>query len=83
MSSAPKTDPTTIPAICPPDRPWWAGGGFAAAVDEPVADGAPLVADGKRGGMEEVVGRVTPEQRLVALEPTQQESVAFGELAAQ
>lgn len=39
----------------------------------------------KRGCMVDVAmtGRTTPSQRVVLLEKTQQESVAFGELAAQ
>lgn len=80
---APNTEPTTIPASCPPDKPLSADGVFAATTDDPVGDGVPLVADGKRGGMEAMGGRVTPTQRFVTSEPTQQESVAFGELAAQ
>lgn len=36
-----------------------------------------------RGGMEDVVGMLTPEQRVEASEFTQQESVALGELDAQ
>ncbi|KAL8691154.1 MAG: hypothetical protein Q9218_003551 [Villophora microphyllina] len=52
--------------------------------DDPVGVGVlPLVDEGKRGGNEEVMGSVTPAQRAVTFEPTQQESVAFGELAAQ
>lgn len=56
-----------------------------AAAEVLVADdGPPLVADGKkRGGMDGVLGSVTPSQRFVTFEATQQESVAFGELAAQ
>lgn len=84
MSSAPTTDPITMPAIAPPDKPRWADWPFAAAAEVPVAEGAPLlVEDGKRGGIDEVVGSVTPAQRFVTFEPIQQESVAFGELAAQ
>ena len=83
ISKAPKTDPTAIPAIAPPDKPWWAEDLPAAAAEEPVADEVLLVEEGKRGGIEEVIGRVTPEHRVVTFEPTQQESVAFGELAAQ
>jgi len=49
-----------------------------------LADGVLLdVEDGKSGGTEVIVGRITPGHRLVTFEPTQHESVAFGELEAQ
>jgi len=41
------------------------------------------VDEGNKGGMEDVIGRVTPEHRWVTLDATQQESVALGELDAQ
>lgn len=69
----------TIPAICPLERPEEAPLTF-----EEVAAGAPAdVVEGKNGGMLEMIGKVTPEQRFVTFDPTQQESVAFGELEAQ
>lgn len=70
----------TIPAICPPDKPWW-----SSSVSAPVAEELlGLVDDGNRGGKEEVpVGNTTPVQRSVTLEAAQQGSVAFGELDAQ
>ena len=73
----PKTEPTTIPAICPPDNPaLWEGTGLL--------EGPELaLAVGKSGGIDEVVGSLTPGHRDVTLEAEQQESVAFGELAAQ
>ena len=78
-SSPPNTAPTTIPAIWPPERP-----------DEPEAPAVEVAAgeladvvDGNRGGMVELIGKVTPTQRLVTFDPMQQESVAFGELCAQ
>ena len=49
-----------------------------------MADGLVVdVDDGKRGGIEVVDGRVTPGQRLVTFDVSQQESVALGELVAQ
>lgn len=72
-----------MPAICPPDKPLPSDESFPAAAGDPVADGVLSVGDGKRGGMEDDGGRVTPVQRFVTSEPMQQESVAFGELAAQ
>lgn len=54
--------------------------GDLVAVEE-VADEV----DVKRGCMDEVatIGKTTLSQRVVVFEKTQQESVAFGELAAQ
>lgn len=49
-----------------------------------VAEAVPLdVEEGNSGGRETLAGRVTPMQRAVTLDAPQQESVAFGELAAQ
>ena len=39
--------------------------------------------DGKSGGIEVMVGSVTPGHTLVTFEPTQHVSVALGELDAQ
>lgn len=48
------------------------------------ADGVLLeVDDGKRGGMEDKVGSVTPGHLLFTFAPSQQVSVALGELVAQ
>lgn len=41
------------------------------------------VEEGNKGGMEDVVGRVTPVQRWVTFDAAQHESVALGELEAQ
>ena len=89
-NAAPTTEPITIPAIAPFDRPepcWLlmpaaplladAGG---VLVDVDVDDD---VDDGKRGGIDVKDGSVTPEHLLFTLAPSQQESVAFGELEAQ
>ncbi len=54
---APITEPTTIPAMAPPERPE----PLLALAAAPVAEGVVLaVVDGNNGGMEERVGRVTP-----------------------
>ncbi len=50
----------------------------------PVGEDVALEVDeGNSVGIELTVGKVTPVQRLLTFEPTQHESVAFGELAAQ
>ncbi len=75
------TEPITIPAICPRDKP----------PEEPVAASAVLdaegtaeeVDDGNNGGTENIGGTVTPSHRVLTSEVTQHESVALGELAAQ
>jgi len=77
----------TMPAIAPPESPF-----LFRLVGEDVEDGDLVaveeVADEvevKRGCIDEVatMGRTTLSQRFVVFEKTQQESVAFGELAAQ
>jgi hypothetical protein len=77
----------TMPAIAPPESPF-----PFRLVGEAVEDGDLVavedVADEvevKRGCIDEVatIGKTTLLQRFVVLEKTQQESVAFGELAAQ
>lgn len=79
--TAPRTEPTTIPAICPPDNELEVPAAGAVVLD---ADGeAEEVAEGNNGGTENIGGMVTPSHRLVTFEATQQESVAFGELSAQ
>ena len=71
---APRTDPTTIPAICPPLRPCELFDEFGVALGVP---------EGKSGGIDVVIGSSTLEQRCSESENRQQESVALGELAAQ
>lgn len=86
-TKAPSKDPITIPAIAPPESPFLLFV-FGDAVEEgdlvAVEDG-PDEDDVKRGCMDEVatIGRTTLSHRDVVLEKMQQESVAFGELAAQ
>lgn len=76
------TVPTTIPAIAPPESP--ESSSAAALLDAAVGVEVEVDdEDGKSGGMEVSVGKVTPGHRSVALDPMQQESVAFGELDAQ
>jgi hypothetical protein len=72
--ATPATDPITMPAIWPPERPELSDFDAAAVA---------VAVTVKRAGIEEVVGRWTLEQRVVALELTQQESVALGELVPQ
>lgn len=79
--AAPKMEPTTIPAIFPPERPWCFDRGAAPEVlfAEELLD----VGDGNSRGTGKIDGNVTCWHRLVTFEVTQQESVAFGELNAQ
>ena len=82
--AAPRMEPITIPAIWPPDKRWPVGALPVAAPEVLVGDDVELdVEEGNRVGIEVTVGRVTPTQRLLTLDPLQHESVAFGELAAQ
>jgi hypothetical protein len=86
-TKTPSKDPMTMPAIAPPENPFR----FRLAVEavgdadfvavEDVADEVEV----KRGCIDEVatMGSTTLSQRFVVFEKTQQESVAFGELAAQ
>lgn len=78
ISAAATSEPMTIPAMAPPERldP-------DAAAPEVVPVGAAAVDDGKRGGMEVVVGNSTPWHRASTLAFTQHESVELGELWAQ
>jgi hypothetical protein len=65
--------------MAPPDRP-------LLLPPAPVAEAVGELVDvfeGKRGGMDVVVGKCTPSHLFSTLEFTQQESVAFGELDAQ
>lgn len=81
-SNAPKMDPTTIPAIWPPLKPLLLPPEECPApvVGLPVAD-AVMVTGCKDA--DAIIGSVTPSHRVVVLEKTQHESVAFGELAEQ
>ena len=80
-------EPMTMPAIWPPERPDPLLAPVApAAKFVPVAAAeveAEGVEDGNSGGIETVEGWGMPVHRLLTLESTQQESVAFGELVAQ
>ena len=79
--AAASIEPMTIPAIAPPESPWWSLPVFVAPTTEELL---PFVDVGNNGGREDVcVGNTTPVQRLDTLEAEQQESVAFGELDAQ
>ena len=73
---APKTDPITMPAIAPADRA--ACDWDTCAVEFDVA-----VEDGKMLPIDVVNGKCTFWQRDSVPEYKQQESVEFGELAAQ
>lgn len=75
MSAAATSDPTTMPAMAPPERP---DPELAPALG--VADS---VLEGNRGGIDTVVGSLTPEQRDSTRELTQQELVEFTRLSAQ
>ena len=78
--AAPSTDPMTIPAICPPVRPWCSPLSDAGRAEELL----PPVDDGNKSGKEDVLdGNTTPVHLSVTLELEQQGSVAFGELDAQ
>ena len=82
--AAPTTEPITIPAIAPFDRPESLWLFLPAAPLLADADGVPPdVDDGKRGGIEVKVGNVTPGHLLFTFAPSQQVSVALGELVAQ
>lgn len=76
MSAAPMIDPTTMPAIAPPERP----ARPLAGEEEGDDDGDSV---GNTGGMETVVGRSTSVQRVSAFALTQQESVSFNVLPLQ
>jgi hypothetical protein len=81
MSAAPTRDPTTMPAIAPPERPVPE---FPAPAPAPaVWVGAEEEVEVKSGGIDVVVGSSTPSHRVSTLALTQQESVALGELEAQ
>ena len=82
INAAPAIDPTTIPAMARPERPDPEPPAPAAA--PPVAEGTlDDVLDGKSGGIETVVGRLTPVQRLFTFALTQHELVELTVLSAQ
>jgi len=82
IRAAPTSEPTTIPAIAPPDRP-------DPVLPVPPVTGAevPVGAteedDGNRGAMEVVVGRWTPTHLGSTFEFRQQELVSFKVLVLQ
>lgn len=79
---APMRDPMTMPAMAPLERPLLA---LCPPDDAPLVElgTADEVLDGKTGGMEIVVGSLTPWQRVSTLALTQQESVEFAVLPEQ
>lgn len=79
---APMMEPMTIPAIAPPERPRLVSAEAAAAVAETVAVAVAVVVK-SAGRLLTEEGNVTPVHLPVTFEAEQQESVAFGELAAQ
>jgi hypothetical protein len=82
IRAAPKREPTTTPAMAPPERPEPDLAEPAVAPVE-VALGAGAVLDGCQGAMDVVVGRWTPTQRDSTFALMQHESVELGELAPQ
>lgn len=76
-----------MPAIAPPESPFRFRlvGADVEEGDLVAVEDVAVEVEVKRGCMDEVatIGRTTLSQRFVVLEKTQQESVAFGELAAQ
>ena len=86
-AKAPSTEPTTIPAICPPVRPRRVLVPAATmpvlnGEDVPVPVGVAVIVTGC-SDEDATIGRLTPTHRVVVFEKTQQESVALGELAPQ
>jgi hypothetical protein len=81
--AAPTIDPMTIPAIAPPERPLLLAADAFPEPLLPVAVGLLLDVDVNKFGMVEKTGSTTPVHRPVALDVTQQESVAFSELPRQ
>jgi len=82
-SSAPRMDPTTMPAIWPPLKPLFVE---AAAVGVLVPDDVPLiviVVTIACNDDDAITGSATSSHLVVVFENTQHESVAFGELAPQ
>lgn len=81
IRAAPTREPTTIPAMAPPESP--EPDLFPPDPTEVEVGDAELVEEGNKGGMDVVVGNFTPSQRFSTLAFTQQESVELGELSAQ
>jgi hypothetical protein len=80
INAAPTSDPMTIPAMAPPERPEPPPGAAAPAVALGDED---EVLEGNTGGIETVVGRSTPTQRASTFALTQQESVELTVLVEQ
>ena len=82
MRAAPMSDPITIPAMAPPDSPLSV---FFPPVPAPAVElgAADAVLEGKSGGIDMVVGRMTPTQRVSTLALTQHVSVELAVLPAQ
>jgi hypothetical protein len=74
MRAAPTMDPTTIPAMAPPESPEPEPPCPVPAPAVELGD-ADDVLDGNTGGIDTVVGRSTPTQRDSTLALTQHESV--------
>jgi len=70
----------TIPAISPPERPLLLAADAVPEARLPVAVGLLLDVEVNKFGTVEKTGSITPVHRPVALDVTQQESVAFSEL---
>jgi hypothetical protein len=73
----------TIPAIAPPERPLLLVADAAPEARLPVAVGLLLDVEVNKFGTVEKTGSIMPVHRPVALDVTQQESVAFSELPRQ
>jgi hypothetical protein len=81
ISAAPMRVPMTIPAMAPPDSPV---PDAPAPAPVPVADGVlDDVLEGNSGGIDTVVGRLTPTHRLFTFALTQHELVELTVLSAQ
>lgn len=80
INAAPTIDPMTMPAMAPPESPDFEPPAPAPAVADAVAD---EVLVGNNGGIETVVGSVTPSQRFSTLELIQHELVEFTVLSLQ
>ena len=81
---APTMDPTTIPAIAPPERPLLRETGAAAGlVDGLGAVVAAAVVKATEEAEAAMTGNTMPLHLVSVLEYTQHESVALGELVAQ
>lgn len=86
ITAAPRTEPTTIPAISPPVNPALCDLlVVSVGLDVGEVVGVDVEDEENRGAMDDVAmtGKTTPEHLVSVFEKTQQESVAFGELDAQ